>query len=401
MRPFSIKRVYMEEKEQEQKTKRKKPKLSKPMRTVLIALASVVIIVVAFVLWRILAKYDAVEVRNTRPRTDSEQTEYMDFNGNLLAYSRDGIFYTDYEGNLIWNESYEMNQPVIETCQNYLLVYDRSGMQIRIMSSSGMAGSISTTLPISAADVSSSGTIAVLMQENAVAYLHVYDVNGNLLASGETHMNKGGYPMDIAISADGTRLMVTMLDLASGAVQSTINFYNFGNAGIDQTNNLMGTFTYGNMVIPEVDYVKDDRAIAIGDSEIVIFGTGEKPKSESEIYISEEIKSVFHNNDYIGVITDSVNEAGEPANELRVYNLRGKQLFSKIFEEGYNDCYFMKNGESVITDGQVLSIYNKYGVQKFHYDFGEGIYRMIPWEGSRNYVLIHKETIERIRITKE
>ena len=160
MRPFSIKRVYMEEKEQEQKTKRKKPKLSKPMITVLIALASVVVIVVAFVLWRILAKYDAVEVRNTRPRTDSEQTEYMDFNGNLLAYSRDGIFYTDYEGNLIWNESYEMNQPVIETCQNYLLVYDRSGMQIRIMSSSGMAGSISTTLPISAEDVSSSGTIA-------------------------------------------------------------------------------------------------------------------------------------------------------------------------------------------------------------------------------------------------
>lgn len=391
----------MEEKEQEQKAKRKKWKLNKTAVTALVILGSVVVIVVAYVLWRILATYNAVEVRNTRPRTDSEQTEYMDFNGNLLAYSRDGIFYTDYEGNLIWNESYEMSQPEIETCQNYLLVYDRSGMQIRILSANGMAGSISTTLPISAADISSSGTIAVLMQENAVAYLNVYDVNGNLLASGEIHMNKGGYPMDVAISADGTRLMVTMLDLASGAVQSTINFYNFGSAGIDQTNNLMGTFTYGNMVIPEVDYLKDDRAIAVGDSEIVIFGTGEKPKSESEIYLQEEIKSVFHNNEYIGVITEAVNENGEPANELQVYNLHGKQLFSEIFTEGYNNCYFMKNGETVVTDGQVLSIYNKYGVQKFHYDFGEGIYRMIPWEGNRNYVLIHKESIERIRITKE
>lgn len=392
----------MEEKQQEQeKTSGRKWKVSPRVMKVLLALAAVLAIIVTFVVWRILVSYNSFEVRNTRTRTDSEQTQYMDFNGNLLAYSRDGIFYTDYDGNLIWNESYEMSRPTVETCQNYLLAYDKNGTQLRIQSQKGNEGSISTTLPISAADISATGSIAVLMQDNAVAYLHVYDVAGNMLASGEIHMNKGGYPMDIAISADGQRLMVTMLDLATGAVQSTINFYNFGNAGIDQTNNLMGTFTYGNMVIPEVDYVEDDRAIAIGDSEIIVFGTSETPKPETEIYLKDEIKSVFHDDRYIGVISATTSEDGNLENALTVYTLKGKARFTKDFSEEYNNCYFLKGGESVITDGQVLSIYNKYGIQKFHYDFGEGIYHMIPWEGNRNYVIIRRDTIERIRITRE
>ena len=387
--------------EKEQKKTKIKIKIPPQMIKILLAVAAVVAVVVTFVLWRILATYNNYEIRNTRPRTDSEQTSYLDYNGNLLAYSRDGVFYTDYEGNLIWNESYEMSQPEIEICQNQLLVYDRNGTQIRILSLAGSEGNISTTLPISAADISANGTIAVLMQENAVAYLHVYDVSGNMLASGEIHMNKGGYPMDIAISSDAKRLMVTMLDLNSGTVQSTINFYNFGEAGIDQTNNLMGTFTYGNMVIPEVDYVEDDRALAIGDSELIVFGTSETPKPQTQIYLKDEMKSVFHNDEYIGVISNTTDEGGNIVNALTVYNLRGKELFTTPFEDAYNACYFMKNGESVITDGEVLSIYNKYGVRKFNYNFGEGIYQMIPWEGSRSYVLIRKDSIERIRITRE
>ncbi|MCR4998754.1 MAG: DUF5711 family protein [Lachnospiraceae bacterium] len=384
----------MEEKEQSNNSKKWNSRILK----VVIVFVIIIAAVVSGILWRILATYNNFEVRNGHDRTDSEHTEYRDFKGNLLAYSRDGMFYTDYSGNLIWNESYEMSSPQVEITQGYLLVYDKNGTQIRIMSPAGNAGSITTTLPVTAADISGSGTIAVLMQDNAVAYLHVYDVSGNLLASGEIHMNKGGYPIDIAISSDAKRLMVTMLDLTSGSVQSTINFYNFGDAGIDQTNNLMGTFTYGNMVIPEVDYVKDDCAIAIGDSEIVVFGTSEVPKPEAEIYLSEEIKSIYHDNRYIGIITATTDGA---ANNLTVYNLRGKALFTKTFEEEYNNCYFLSDGESVITDGQILSIYNRFGVQKFTYDFGDGIYQIIPWEGNRNYVLIRKDRVERIRLTKE
>lgn len=390
----------MEEKEQEQEPK-KKLKLPLWLIRVVLILVAVLVIVITFILWRILATYDHFEVRSSRARTDSEQTQYMDFNGNLLAYSRDGIFYTDYEGNLIWNESYEMNQPKVEQCQNYLLVYDKNGTQLRILSKMGSEGSISTTLPISAADVAANGTIAVLMQDNAVAYLHIYDVDGNMLASGEVHMNKGGYPMDLAISSDATRMMVTMLDLTTGVVQSTINFYDFDAAGDGQTNNLMGTYTYGNMVIPEVDYVADDRALAIGDGELIVFGSGDKPKPEAEIYLKEEIKSTFHDDRYIGVITAAEGSGEEGEHALTVYNLRGKALFTKSFSEDYNNCYFMDKGESVITDGQVLSIYNRYGIRKFYSDFGEGIYQLIPWEGNRNYVLIRKDSIERIRITKE
>ena len=54
------------------------------------------------------------------------------------------------------------------------------------------------------------------------------------------------------------------------------------------------------MVIPQLDFVSDDRMVAYGDSEIAIFEGTQKPKLAQEIPLTGEAKSIFNNFIIIG-----------------------------------------------------------------------------------------------------
>ena len=72
----------------------------------------------------------------------------MDFQDNFLKYSRDGAFYTEYDGDLIWNYTYEMDDPQIDVCGNYILIYDVQGTQAAILTNTGFKQTIKTAMPI-------------------------------------------------------------------------------------------------------------------------------------------------------------------------------------------------------------------------------------------------------------
>jgi hypothetical protein len=367
--------------------------ISKETRRILLAVV-VVVLVIAYFLYRIFVSFEDYEVSNAITKEDAEQTSYMDFMDNLLSYSRDGAFYTDYSGNLIWNETYEMSNPKIEICDDKLLLYDKSGTQALIQSVTGNLGSISTTLPIVEADVAGNGNVAVLMQEGNTGYLNLYSSEGKVLASGEVHTENTGYPISLALSSDGENMMVSLINLNDGDVKSTVVFYNFGSAGDKQENNIVGNFSYSNLVIPEVDYVDGDDAIAFGDNEIIVFSNTKEPKVKTEHFLSGEMKCVFHNDKYYGVVTSS--EDG--TNTLGVYNMKGKRRFEKAIEDVYTKISFTKTNEVLLTDGEHLTLYTMLGVKKFSYDFTGGIYQIIPWESYRTYIIIEKGKLERIRL---
>lgn len=367
--------------------------ISKRTRHILFAVI-LLVLVVGYFLYRIFVTFEDYEVTSTLEKEDAEQTSYMDFCDNLLSYSRDGAFYTDYNGNLIWNETYEMENPQIETCDDKLLIYDKTGTKAMIQSVTENISTISTTLPIVEADVASNGNVAVLMQEGNTGYLSLYDSEGNTLASGEVHTENTGYPVSVALSSDGENMMVSLINLNDGDVKSTIVFYNFGSAGEKKDDNIVGNFSYSNLVIPEVDYVENDDAIAFGDSEIIVYSGAKEPKVKNEHFFSKQLKSVFHNNKYYGVVMTS--EDG--TNTLGVYNMGGSRRFEKVLEEAYTRISITKTNEVLLTDGETVSLYTMLGVQKFHYDFSGGIYQMIPWESYRTYIVLEKGKLERIRL---
>ena len=105
------------------------------------------------------------------------------------------------------------------------------------MSERGLVKKIETATPIERVCVARQGTVAVLMKEDDVSYVRLYDKKGQELASGEFYQEKGSFPVDIALAPDAQKLAVDMLDVTKGKTCSAVTFYNFGSVGQNEIDN--------------------------------------------------------------------------------------------------------------------------------------------------------------------
>ena len=134
------------------------------------------ILVIVFLLGHNLRKYQDYNVHTSYDRKDGAESNYIGYNNNLFRYSRDGAFYTTFDGELIWNYTYEMSNPRIDMCNDYILLYDEGGTQISILTPTGFKQNIKTSMPIVDAHIAKQGTIAILMQDGGVGYIQLCDV---------------------------------------------------------------------------------------------------------------------------------------------------------------------------------------------------------------------------------
>ena len=187
----------------------------------------------------------------------------------LRSYS-DGMVCRDSDDELVWNQSFEMSSPALAECENYLAVYDRGGTSIYIMTVNGLVRKIETAMPVSRVCIASQGSVAVLMKEDHISYVKIYDRKGKELANGEFFEETHSFPVDIAFSSDAQKLAVDMLDVTDGKVCSTISFYNFGSVGQNEIDNNVGTYSYDDMFISEIAYSRveflDNNEICVRDS---------------------------------------------------------------------------------------------------------------------------------------
>ena len=92
--------------------------------------------------------YRGYEVKNKVNRSDSNNVNYRYHNGNILKYSRSGISEINNEGKSLWNGGYEMKQPQVDVCGDYVSVADVSGKQCYIYNGKDEGVTVETSLPI-------------------------------------------------------------------------------------------------------------------------------------------------------------------------------------------------------------------------------------------------------------
>lgn len=357
-----------------------------------------IICVISVIVIRIVTTFEDYETVKTWERTDSVESKYKGFQGNLLKYSGDGIFYTGFDGSLIWNYTYDMTNPCIDTKGSYVIAYDKRGTEVDIFSTKGFEKQLTTTVPIVEARVAGQGTVSLLLQENNTSYIQMYDKRGTLLVSGEIHPENRGFPVSMAISSDATRLLLSIINVNDGDLTSELVFYDFTSAGKAEVDNIVATYTYIGSLIPKVEYLKNDKAIALCDSKIVIFNNNLRATVVKEISSEGEMKSVFYNDDHFGFITEKVLENGEIVNELEVFNLYGFKSISKEITESYSNVAILDNDEILLSDENNIVLYNLQGFAKFKYSFDEKIFSVIPGVTSRRYYLIGETNTEEISL---
>ena len=340
--------------------------------------------------------YDDYKIVDRVERTDTAATHFLEYNGKILKYSNDGASYTDVENNVIWNQSFELQNPIVSVCEKYVVFADKQGKDIYVLNTDGFQSRINLNMPALKVEVSSNGIVAVLMEESGTSYLALYNKEGEQLAEGAIHVENGGTPLDIALSGEGKKLGVSILDISEGTAKTTICFYNFGAVGQNKIDNIVATFSYPDTVIPEIAYVSADRMIAFADHAVYTYTGADTPKEGEKIAVSKEIKSILYDDSYFGLVFADNSE--ETQCSVKIYDMKCRETVSFQTDLSYNKIQFLDNHEICLYNEKQCAIYTLGGLKKFYYEFEREIREIMHSGGYRQYVFLLENETEQVRL---
>ena len=365
----------MPEKEvREELMKRKKKKQKKMM----VGIAIVAAVGVLIYLLINLQTYTKVRISDTYVGESASDNNYVQFSDGVLKYSKDGISYLSQTGKEKWNQSYQIKNPMIDITEKSAAVADKEGNDILVFQEDGLKGEVHTTMPIEKVSVSEQGIVSAILK------------------SDKTSLAGNGYPVDVALSVNGQMMQVLYLYTQDGRIEGRLHYYNFGDAGKDKTDHQVTKKNYKNTIMASGFFMDENTSAAIGDNAMVIYTGKDIPKQAVKITMDKEIKSVFHNEKYIGLILKNQGKGGY---ELRLYNKTGKVVLSKEFTGDYNHVKLCDD-QVIMYDGKTCSIFMKNGVQKFKGRMDNNIQEIFPVGGVNQYIVLSANGMEKIRLVK-
>ena len=93
----------------------------------------ILIVVLAYALVKNNSVYTSYEVVNTLSRGDNTSVYYAIMSKGMLRYSKDGVAMTNKNGNMIWNQTYEMTSPVLASSSQYSAIGDIGANSIYVL----------------------------------------------------------------------------------------------------------------------------------------------------------------------------------------------------------------------------------------------------------------------------
>lgn len=343
-----------------------------------------------------LQTYTGIRTIDTYPVTGAAGSDYVQFAKGVLKYSRDGISYLDYQGKEQWNHPYQIQNPVVDVNGESAAVADKGGNAILVFDEDGLRGETETNLPVEKIRVSRQGIVSVILNDESSSHILCYDAAGNLLAELKSSMNGTGYPLDTALSPDGETLQVLYLYVENAMVKSRTAYYNFGEAGEEKADHRIYQKEYDNTVMAEGFFMSASVSAAVGDHLLTIYRGSSNPEEQVSVKIKKEIKSVFHNENYIGMI---LKNEGKEGYELRLYNARGQVAMSENFSGDYSHAKLC-GSQVILYDGKKCSIFGRGGIRKFDGEMNSKIKEIFPVAGVNKYIVINENGLEEIRLVK-
>lgn len=369
-------------------------RLSILYRIVIIAVIIVVIIGTMYYNYQKMV-YSDYEVLKTITYSEALNAKYVPFNGNMLRYSQDGASAFNISNDMIWNETFEMQNPLCDVCGDYIAIGDYMGTTIYVYNSEGLQGSIDTSTPLKRFCVSGNGNVAVVLEDEDVTWIKLYNVNGINIASDRTTMSKSGYPVSIDISDDGIILAVSYLFVDSGVMSTSVAYYNFGAVGQNEIDNLVSGYNYSGTIVPYVKFINEDTSFVVGDDSFAVFKGAQKPESIMTMELENNVESVFCSSDYIALLFS--NDEGEKNFRMEIYDDEGNPVSTLEFDMEYS--YITINRDMIIIySSDECEIYNIQGLMKFKGSFDQSVISILPTATNSRYLVVHGDCMEEIKL---
>ena len=368
-------------------------KVSKNKLIILIS-AVIVVAVVGICLFIKYQTYDYMEISNSYENASTDNANYQYCMNGILRYSRDGIAMLDDAGQEKWNQPCQMSNPIVEINGSSGIVADKGGTSILVFTKKGLKGEIHTTKTIEKASVSSQGIVAVVLKDEETPLVMCYDSKGNVLVEHETTFGTMGYPVDLALSEDGQTMLVSYLCTEGNSVLTKIAYYYFGNTKETEDKQAVYQMELKDTIVPIVAFMKKEISVLIADNSLIFCEGQKKPKEVAKVKIESEIQSVAYDDEYVAFLLKN-SETG--TYKLEVYNTNGKQITSVVVDKEYKDMKIM-DGQIMMYDGKLCSIYHKNGVHKYEGKVEENILEIFPISGLNKYMMINASGFHEVQL---
>jgi len=387
-------RLVKSESEENFQEKLRRHRLSYFYKIALCVLVCIAVIVILVIQYKNKIYTDYLEVNSISIDISTRATE-LRLGQSVLTYSKDGARCINEKGEVVWDQTYEMQNPMVTICGDVAAIGDYNGRTIYVQSNEKQLGVISTNLPIRDISVAANGVVAAVLEETDVTWIYVYDSTGKELLKFHTTMKNTGYPVSVSLSKDALLCAVSYLYVDAGSLKSTVAFYNFDEYGKNQIDNLVGIHNYPDTIVPYVQFMTNNVVFAMADDGIMFFGGSQKPEFISAYYYDKEIKSVHYNENYVGVVL--YNELGGTRYCLEIYNKAGEHVASKEFDRDYTDIVFDKDTFLIYSETECI-ICTMGGLEKYAGGFKETVRLLIPTKSDYRYKLVTQDSLDTIQM---
>ena len=307
--------------------------------------------------------YHNYKVVQSSEQEDVVSTSYIEMDGDILRYSPDGVSLVSDKMSTLWSETYQMQNPVADVNGTRAVIADKDGTTLEIYDKSGKTGSVTTSYSIIKARVSKSGLVAAILDGGDDTWIDFYSTDGSLIAENQTKIDDPGYPLDIAVSEDGVVMMVTYQFVDGSDTTSYVAFYNFGDVGQNEDDRIVSGYKYEGVVVPQIQYLSNNRSIALKDNGFTIYQGSQIPKEVKTIETDKEIVSTFYDDDMVGLVFK--NDSKDKQYIMEVYNTAdGKLKFKEDFNIPYTTIK-MSGGNILMYNSSQMCVMNSRGVQKY------------------------------------
>lgn len=332
-------------------------------------------------------------------RTELEDTTttaaYAEFGDYMLKYGGDGVTLLNAQGEEVWNAPQTMENPVVAMRGEYCVIYDKKGTDIGVYNIDGKVVDIQTKLPVEKVCVNPQGITGVILADGETTWIHVYDKKGNELVTAKTSVDSPGYPVDLSLSDNGQLMAVSYLCVKNNQPASFMAFYNFGNTGQNQMDNQVSGYNYVGTLIPQVDYLSDAQALAFSDDGFLTYSGKQIPEESNQITLDDDILSVFHDDQYVGLAYKSGKE--KQPYEIALYATGGREKATFTLDFAFDHVAISKDQIFVYNEKEV-GIYTVKGYCRYRGTIKEGNVENIFRLSGNRYMVVLDSGTETIRL---
>lgn len=332
--------------------------------------------------------YSEYEVTYTRNMNGAVNNQYFRFGEGMLVYTDDGISYVK-DNETVWNQAFEMKNPIVDVCSGTMAICDLDTTTVYIYDTEGQKGKIDTMYPIIDLEVSEQGVIAAITEDTETNRIEVFDREGNSIAAGQTYVTGEGCPIDISLSNDGTKLAASYIYIDGGSAKSKVVFYNYSEVGKNEVSRIVGGFNhYETTIVSRVEFLDNDTAAAFGDNVFTIYSIKQKPEITSEAKLENTIKSIFYDEEYIGIVSNT--DYYEKPYNIKVYDINGKEKMNMDTEFMYTGINLYDDRIIVYNDTE-MKLLSISGKERYSGAVSEGIKQIICTDKPDSYYIINGE----------